>query len=116
MTPRAPSRALPCVQRPPVPSLLTHPAVPVSWVKTPVVALREKTTTALPSRAPTYTFVPSGLTVMLRGPTSALAFAQLALLPVSAIQPVEPLNWVNTPVTVFREKTATVLPAEATYT
>src|SRR4029434_6016513 len=114
-TPRAPNSPVPSTHLPPVPLSLTQPANPLNCVSTPVVASRAKAATALASRAPTYTCLPSGLMVIARGPPSAFPMIQ-PVTPVSSIQPAGPLNCVNTPVVTLRVKAATALPRDATYT
>src|SRR4029434_7274305 len=114
-TPRAPNSPVPSTHLPPVPLSLTQPANPLNCVSTPVVASRAKAATALASRAPTYTCLPSGLMVIARGPPSALPRVQ-PVTPVSLIQPAGPLNCVTPPVAPLRAKAATAALRDSTST
>jgi hypothetical protein len=84
-----------------------QPAVPGSWVRTPVEGLREKAVMALLVWVLAYTWRPSGLTTMSAGPSKAVPSAQLppVPVPVSLTQPAVPASWVSLP-EVALEKTA----------
>ena len=70
-----------------------QPPAPAGWVSAPVDALRASTAIALPSNEPTYTFLPSALTVTTSGPSSARPVVQPEVVaPRDAAAPVAALG------------------------